>query len=93
MVVMRDEQFDARNIERKNRDRRNTETTASTLRQSQPVRTTRVDQSSPAFNTPRPSHSSGGGGGSMGAGLIALLLLLLPLATKNRENRAMDLGR
>ncbi len=95
MVVMRDEQFDARNIERKNRDRRNTETTASTLRQSQPVRTTRVDQSSPAFNTPRPSHSSGGGsgGGSMGAGLIALLLLLLPLATKNRENRAMEPGR
>ena len=85
MVVMRDEQFDARNIERKNRERRITETTAGSARDSQPVRNTRVDQSSPAFNAPRASHSGGSGGGSIGLGLAMLILLLVPQLLKRRK--------
>ena len=84
MVVMRDEQFDARNIARKNRDRRNIETTAAQQRQAQPVGNTRADQSSPAFSTPRPRH--GGGGGSMGFELMVMTLLLLPLLFRRRKS-------
>jgi len=83
MVVMRDEQFDARNIARKNRDRRNIETTAAQQRQAQPVGNTRADQSSPAFSTPRPRH---GGGGSMGFELMVMTLLLLPLLFRRRKS-------
>ena len=86
MVVLRDEQFDARNIARQNRDRRTTETTAGKLREKQPVRTTRVDQSTPAFNSPRPSHR-GGGGGSLGLELMIMALLLSPLAMKSRGRK------
>lgn len=87
MVVIRDEQFDARNIERKNRDRRNIEVNAAQQRQSQAVRNTRVDQSSPAFNQPRPSYGSGGGsgGGSSGIELALLSLLMLPLLMMRRR--------
>ena len=78
MVVMRDEQFDARHIDRNNRDRRNVEVTAAQQRATQPVRNTRVDQSSPAFNGTRPRHSSGGG--SIGMEWLMLALLMLSMA-------------
>lgn len=75
MIVIRDEQFEARNIDRKNRDRQIVEVAAAKNRQSQPIRNTRVDQSAPAFNGPRSSH--GQGSGSMGLELILLLMLLV----------------
>lgn len=83
MIVIRDEQFSERNIERKNRDRRSKEVSAVQQRQSQPVQNTRVDQTTPAFGGSRASHSNGGGsagGGSMGV----LMLLLLPLIAMRR---------
>ena len=88
MVVMRDEQFDARNIERNNRDRRNVELAAAQQRASQPVRNTRVDQSSPAFNSPRPSHRNSSGGGSLGYDWLILALLCLPLAYGGYKKRS-----
>ena len=94
MVVMRDESFDARNITRSNRDRRKTEVQAAQQRAVQPVQTTRVDQATPAFQTPRASHnnssrgSSGGGGGAIGFELILLGLVLAPLVLKRRERMA-----
>lgn len=82
MVVMRNEQFTARNIERKNQARRNTETTAAQQRALQPVQNNRVDQSTPAFNKPAPTYrrsSGGSGGGSMGLESLFLTLMMLPL--------------
>jgi len=89
MVVMRDEQFDSRNIERKNQQRRKVEMTAAQQRATQPVRTTRVDQSSPAFNSSRPSHSSGSsssGGGSMGFEWLSMMLLIPLALRRNRKH-------
>ena len=94
MVVMRDESFDARNITRSNRDRRKTEVQAAQQRAVQPVQTTRVDQATPAFQTPRASHnnssrgSSGSGGGAIGFELILLGLVLVPLVLKRRKRMA-----
>lgn len=75
MVVIRDEQFETRNIERKNRDRRAIENAAAQKRQSQSVQNTRVDQSAPAFTGSRASHSQGGG--AIGVELLMLLMLVM----------------
>lgn len=83
MVVIANEQFDARNIERKNLSRRTAEVDAANRRQSQPVRNTRVDQSSPAFNQARPSH--GTGSGAFGLELLILCLAMLPVAVLRRR--------
>ncbi len=86
MIVIRDEQFTERNIERKNRDRRNREVNAAQQRQSQPVQNTRVDQSTPAFGGSRASHSNGSGGAG-GGSVGILMLLLLPLMVVRRLKR------
>ena len=83
MVVLRDEQFDARNIERKNLKRRQIEVDAAKQRQSQPVRNTRADQASPMFNDARPGHGSGGG--SFGIALLTGLFLMLPLLGRKKR--------
>lgn len=77
MIVMRDEQFAAHGIERKNKQRRAKETQAQAQRSQAPVVNHRVDTNTPAFNQPRASHQSSGGGGGGGA---LSFLLLLPLA-------------
>ncbi len=82
MIVISDQQFEARNIERKNRKRRNSETEAAQKRQSQPIQTTRVDQSEPAFNGSRASHTQGSG--SIG-GELSILLLLFLLSMRRRK--------
>ena len=61
MIVMRDEQFEANGIERKNKDRVAKEQTAKTQRTATPVQSNRIDNSQPAFNSNRSSHSGGGG--------------------------------
>jgi len=78
MIVVRDEVFAERNIARNNQARRNVEVTAAQQRATQPVQNTRADQSQPAFNSPRPSHSSGGGG-TFGIELFILTLLSLSI--------------
>jgi len=74
MVVMREEQFTARGVERNNQKRRQIETAAQAARATQPIRNNRVDSQQPAFSQPRASHSGGNGGG----GLSLELLLLFP---------------
>jgi Ca-activated chloride channel family protein len=73
MVVMREEQFEARGIDRRNRDRRQLEQAAASGRTSMPVQKRRVDGHSPISSTPRASH----GGGAMGIEIIFLAVILL----------------
>ncbi|MEB8433270.1 VIT domain-containing protein [Cocleimonas sp. KMM 6892] len=62
MIVMRDEQFEAHGIERKNKARVAKEQTAKTQRAQAPVQSRRADTSQPAFTSNRSSHGGGGGG-------------------------------
>ncbi len=82
MVVLREEQFAARGIERSNRDRRNRETTAANQRAAQPVANTRVDQHQPAFSTGRANHSGSGNSGSGSASWLLLISGLLMLVCR-----------
>ncbi|MEJ2591947.1 MAG: VIT and VWA domain-containing protein [Candidatus Thiodiazotropha sp.] len=78
MVVMRDEMFDQRGIQRSNRQRIAIEETARQQRASQAPVSRRVDSQQPMYTSPRPHFGGGGhGGGALDAGW---LLLLLPLA-------------
>ncbi len=78
MVVMRDEQFNARNIDRKNQRRVNKEQAARQQRKVAPVRNNRAGTAQPMYKNKAPSHS--GRGGSFGA--WTLLFMLAILATK-----------
>ena len=62
MIVMRDEQFEAHGIERKNKARVAKEQKAKTQRAQAPVQSRRADTSQPAFTSNRSSHGGGGGG-------------------------------
>ncbi len=78
MVVMHDEQFAARGIERKNKQRRAEETAAQSVRFSQPVQSSRVDVQQPAFgNKPRANYSGGNGGGAFSFEFLLLLPFIL----------------
>lgn len=85
MVVMRDEQFEARGIERRNKKRRTQETKAATTRAAAPVVSHRADKNQPAFEKPRSSHS--GGGGSLSIEWLLLLLTVTGLSLANRSTR------
>lgn len=82
MIVMRDEQFTAHGIERKNKTRVSKEQMAKQQRAQAPVQQRRVDNSQPAFNKKRPSHSSGGGAFNP---LILLLLGLFAFIKRRRK--------
>ena len=87
MIVMRDEQFEAHGIERKNKARVAKEQKAKTQRAAAPVKSRRVDNSQPAFKSNRSSH--GGGGGAFNP------LMLLPLvlfAYYRRRNISKIIG-
>ena len=75
MIVLRDEVFDAMNIERRNRDRVTEERDARANRATRSPVSRRVDEVQPMFNQPRPS-AGGNGGGSMGVALLAGLFVL-----------------
>lgn len=97
MVVLNDEAFAERGIERRNKQRVAGERQAQAGRSTQPVRSYRVDQAQPMFNRPAPSvrrssGSSGGGGGGGGAidpitGAIAIGLGAMSLAAVGRNRR------
>ncbi len=93
MVVIRDEQFDARGIERLNKQRRATETAAASARASQGVQTTRVDQHQPAFSAPRASHGSNSSGGGNGGGAMTWEIMLLVLFLVGGYIRAFSKAR
>lgn len=78
MVVMSEEQFTQRSIERLNRDRRLNEIQAQDIRNNTSARNNRVDQQQPAFTATRASH----GGGSFGWGVIVALATLIISRTR-----------
>lgn len=75
MVVMREEEFTKRGIERKNAQRVADEQAAQLNRQNTAIQNHRVDRNQPLYNTPAPSHSNGSGG-SMNLGMLLILMLL-----------------
>lgn len=79
MVVVREEVFAAKGIERRNQRRRSVEVAAAGKRATQPVHTTRVDRQQPMFKANRPVYrsggSSGGGGGGGSTDLLGLVLM------------------
>lgn len=77
MVVMRNEVFDQRGIQRSNRQRLAVEETARQQRASQQALSHRVDSQQPMYSTSRPHYGAGSGGGALD---VWSLLLLLPLA-------------
>ena len=85
MLVMRDEQFAAHGIERKNQKRRQIEQKAKQVRAQAPIVTHRVDTHKPAFNNrPRVSYSGGGGGGAFNP-LMLLPLVLLVMFRRRKD--------
>ncbi len=84
MVVMRDEQFDARNIVRRNKKRVAVEQAAQQQRDAAPVTSHRVDANQPMYSQPRAGHGSGAIDGWT---LLMLLPLLFALTGKRREEK------
>lgn len=74
MVVMRDEQFAARGIERLNKERREKEIQSQQQRMATPVQSHRVDAAQPTFAKSAPTYSGSSGGS--GAFNWAWLMLL-----------------
>ena len=88
MIVMSDEQFEANNIERKNRSRRAKEVQAQNKRMANPVTSNQVDQNQPAFNGNRTSYRGSGGGGAFSPfGFLIFLPLCLAWI---RERKAIN---
>jgi len=85
MVVMRDEVFTSRGIERKNQQRLSIEHAAQQLRGSQVATSHRVDNQQPMFSNTRPSYSGNGGGAFDGISLLILLSLAAMLIYSKSE--------
>ncbi len=90
MLVIREEQFVARNIERRNKKRVELENSAQQQRKSQPVTQRRVDNSQsaskPMFEKKRATYSSGGSSGAFDS---YWLLLLTPMAVALLRKRLL----
>ncbi len=84
MVVMRDEQFNARKIERRNKKRVAAEHSAQQQRAAAPVSSRRVDANQPMYSKPRADHGSGALDGWT---LLMLVPLLFALTGKHREEK------
>ena len=88
MVVVREEVFKARGIERTNAKRLEKEAQAKATRAAAPVQSRRVDQAQPAFSAPRASYGRSGGGSVGLAGLVPVLAVGAALmAGLRRRNR------
>lgn len=87
MVVMRDEQFAARNIERRNQQRVAVENSAQQQRAAAPVTSRRVDNHQPMYSQQRSSHR---GGGAFDAWSILILLpMLIAMFAKRRKYKGV----
>ncbi|MHC4415228.1 MAG: VIT and vWA domain-containing protein [Planctomycetota bacterium] len=93
MVVLSDEAFADRGIERRNQRRIAAEREAQALRATRPITSNRVDQNRPMFQQQAPSVNRGNGGGGGGpaidpiSGLIAIGLGGLSVAAARRSTR------
>lgn len=96
MLVLRNEAFAARGIERRNQARVQREQEAQTLRAAGPAQSYRVDSSQPMFSGNAPTLSNGGGGGGGAAGpveMLGLLGLMLVLAWARQRQAVRDVLR
>ncbi len=84
MLVLRDEVFSARGIERNNQDRLAIEKAAQQQRATQAAATRRVDSQQPMFHSARPSLGGSSGGGSTGGWTLLLALLGLWLSSRKQ---------
>jgi len=87
MVLLSDERFAERGIERRNLRRSTAEAQARAVRASQPVTNHRVDSSNPAFGSNAPGTGSGNGGGAFEFELLAVLILALAGWRFHRNSR------
>lgn len=85
MIVMRDEQFEAHGIERKNKERVAKEQAAKSQRAAAPVKPRRVDNSQAAFNSNRSSHGGGSGGGAFNPLMLLPFVLIAVCRRKNGD--------
>lgn len=87
MVVMSDESFAARGIERRNQQRTAVEHAAQAARANAPAKNYRVDTQQPAFPSQAP-HVSRGGGGAIDRGMLALIIAIGALAAMRYFRRS-----
>jgi Ca-activated chloride channel family protein len=92
MVVLSDEAFAERGIERRNQGRIASEREARTLRNQQPVTGYRVDGNRPMFKHKAPSSGNGGPAVDPISGLIGIGLGGLSLAGVRRRSRGRRAG-
>ena len=86
MVILSDEAFEARGIERRNRKRTVREHAAQATRAAQPVRSYRVDEAQPMFPDRAPRKGWGGGGAvDPLSGVVALSLVGFSLLSRRRK--------
>ncbi|MFT4649552.1 MAG: Ca-activated chloride channel family protein [Glaciecola sp.] len=87
MLVLRDESFAKRGIDRKNQRQVLAERSAQIVRAGNPVSSKRVDANQPAFkgNAPRLGGGGGGGGGAFGPWAAGLAVLLAAASTRRRK--------
>ncbi|UCC29518.1 MAG: VWA domain-containing protein [Phycisphaerales bacterium] len=94
MVVLSDEAFAQRGIDRANQRRIAWEQQARSVRDSQPVRNHRVDRQQPMFQHPSPRPSGGGGGAFDPFSAIAAIGFAGWVASRiRRQRRAASEGR
>lgn len=77
MVVLTDDRFIQRGIERRNQQRVAAERQAQAARAQQPAQSQRIDAQQPAFSQPAPRLTRGGSGGGGGGALDPLTVLIL----------------
>ncbi len=91
MVVLSDESFAERGIDRRNRKRTAIEHQAQARRATQAPTAHRVDQSRPMFNRPAPSIGRGRGGGGGAFDPVTMLIVAglggAALASRRRKDR------
>jgi len=89
MVVVREERFEEMGIERRNKQRTETERNARAARAQSPVSATRVDSGQPMFGD-KPAHGTGTGTGAVGPWFIGMLVGLGGLRAwrARRRNRS-----
>lgn len=81
MVVLSDESYARRGLERRNQQRVATERAAQNVRATQTVRNYRVDAAQPTYSAPAPTlRNGGGGGGALDPRLLVLMGGLLLFA-------------
>ncbi len=83
MLVLSDEAFARRNIERHNLARSEREHQAQATRAAAPPQSQRVDNSKPMFNVKPPNI--GGGGGAFGWESLLMLLFMVPILRRLRK--------